>query len=229
MGQKVNPTGFRIGALYTWSSNWFASSKDYKHLLLEDIKLREFLLDKLQLAGITQVQIGRSINNITITLHVARPGVVIGRGGSGLEELKKLISEKLNQDQTSAKGLPSSGRKKPPKFELNVVEVKKPDLSARLVGLRIADQITKRYPHRRAVSQALERIMSAGAKGVKIVFSGRINGAEISRTEKYTKGSVPLSTIRSDIDYFEQPAFTKFGYVGIKVWIYKGEKNLKTT
>lgn len=218
MGQKVNPTGFRIGTLYTWSSNWFANSKDYKHLLLEDIKLRKFLLDKLQLAGITQVQIGRSINNITITLHVARPGVVIGRGGSGLDELKKLISQKLVKDIKT---------KKPPKFELNVVEVKKPDLSARLVGLRLADQIAKRYPHRRAVSQALERIMSAGAKGVKIVFSGRINGAEIARTEKYTKGSVPLSTIRSDIDYFEQPAFTKFGYVGIKVWIYKGEKEIK--
>ncbi len=218
MGQKVNPKGFRIGSLYSWSSNWFANSQDYKHLLLEDIKLREFLFDKLQLAGITQVQIDRSINNITITLHVSRPGVVIGRGGSGLEELKKLISQKLVKD-------PKSG--KPPKFELSVVEVKKPDLSARLVGLRIADQLIKRYPHRRAVSQALERIMNAGAKGVKIVLAGRINGAEISRTEKYSKGSVPLSTIRSDIDYFESPALTKFGYVGIKIWIYKGEKELK--
>ena len=217
MGQKVNPKGFRIGSLYSWSSNWFASSKDYKHLLLEDVKLREFLFDKLALAGITQVQIDRSINNITITLHVARPGVVIGRGGSGLEELKKLIAQKLKKD---------SKTNKPPKFELNVIEVKKPDLSARLVGLRIADQMIKRYPHRRAVSQALERIMSAGAKGVKIVLAGRIGGAEISRTEKYTKGSVPLSTIRSDIDYFEQPALTKFGYVGIKIWIYKGEKKI---
>lgn len=217
MGQKVNPTGFRIGTLYSWSSNWFASSKDYKHLLLEDVKLREFLLQKLAMAGITEVQIGRSINNITITLHVSRPGVVIGRGGSGLEELKKLISNKLKKDKKT---------NKPPKFELNVLEVKKPDLSARLVGLRIADQMIKRYPHRRAVSQALERTMSAGAKGIKIVLAGRINGAEISRTEKYTNGSVPLSTIRSDIDYFEQPALTKFGYVGIKIWIYKGEKKL---
>lgn len=214
MGQKVNPKGFRIGTLYSWSSNWFANAKDYKHLLLQDVKLREFLFSKLQLAGITQVQIDRSINNITITLHVARPGVVIGRGGSGLEELKKLISRKLKKDKKT---------NKPPKFELNVIEVKKPDLSSRLVGLRIADQLIKRYPHRRAVSQALERVMSAGAKGIKIVLAGRINGAEISRTEKYTKGSVPLSTIRSDIDYFEQPALTKFGYVGIKIWIYKGE------
>ncbi len=218
MGQKVHPTSFRLGTLYSWSSNWYAGSKDYKHLLLEDIKLRKFLLDKLQLAGITEVKIDRSINNITITLHVARPGVVIGRGGSGLEELKKLIGKQLKKDAKT---------NKPPKFELNVIEVKKPDLSARLVGLRIADQMIKRYPHRRAVSQALERIMSAGAKGVKIVLAGRIGGADISRTEKYTKGSVPLSTIRSDIDYFEQPALTKFGYVGIKIWIYKGEKEIK--
>ena len=117
--------------------------------------------------------------------------------------------------------------KKPPKFELNVVEVKKPDLSSRLVGLRIADQMIKRYPHRRAVSQALEKVMSAGAQGVKIVLSGRVGGAEISRREKYTQGSVPLSTLRADIDYFEQPAFTKFGYVGIKVWIYKGEGEIR--
>jgi len=217
MGQKVHPKSFRIGSLYSWSSNWFAGKKDYKHLLLEDIKLRKFLLYKLQLAGITEVQIDRSINNITITLHVARPGVVIGRGGSGLEELKKLISEQLKKDPKT---------NKPPKFELNVIEVKKPDLSARLVGLRIADQMIKRYPHRRAVSQALERVMSAGAKGVKIVLAGRIGGAEISRTEKYTKGSVPLSTIRSDIDYFEKPALTKFGYVGIKIWVYKGEREI---
>lgn len=218
MGQKVHPKSFRIGSLYSWSSNWFAGKKDYKHLLLEDIKLRKFLLDKLQLAGITEVQIDRSINNITITLHVARPGVVIGRGGSGLEELKKLIALQLKKDPKT---------NKPPKFELNVIEVKKPDLSARLVSLRIADQMIKRYPHRRAVSQALERVMSAGAKGVKIVLAGRIGGAEISRTEKYTKGSVPLSTIRSDIDYFEKPALTKFGYVGIKIWVYKGEKEIK--
>jgi len=218
MGQKVHPNAFRLGPLYTWSSRWFAEGKDYKKLLLEDIKLRQFLLDKLRLAGITEVQIERSINTVKITLNVARPGVVIGRGGSGLEELKKLITQQLNFD-------PKSG--KAPKLELNVVEVKNPGLSARLIGLRIADQMVKRYPHRRAVAQALERVMSAGAKGVKIVLAGRVAGAEISRTEKYSDGTVPLSTIRSDIDYFSQPAFTKFGYVGIKVWVYKGEKELK--
>jgi small subunit ribosomal protein S3 len=218
MGQKVHPKSFRLGSLYTWSSNWFADSENYKKFLLEDIKLRRFLFDKLKLAGITDVQIDRSINTIKITLNVSRPGVVIGRGGSGLEELKRLISQKLPKDLKTHK---------PPKFELNVVEVKNPDLSARLIGLRLADQLIKRYPHRRAISQALEKATNAGAKGIKIVLAGRIGGAEISRTEKYTQGSVPLSTIRSDIDYFEQPAMTKFGYVGIKVWVYKGEKDLK--
>jgi len=218
MGQKVNPKSFRLGKLYSWSSNWFAEKNNYSQFLLEDVKLRQFLFDHLKLAGITEVQINRSINTVKITLHVARPGVVIGRGGSGLEELKKLISKKLTIDPSVPKA---------PKFELNVVEVKNPDLSARLVGLRLADQIVRRYPHRRAISQALEKATSSGAKGIKIVLAGRINGAEISRTEKYTQGSVPLSTIRADIDYFEQPAFTKFGYVGIKVWIYKGEKNIQ--
>lgn len=218
MGQKVHPKGFRIGILYSWSSNWYADVKDYQKFLLEDIKLREFLFEKLKLAGITDVQIDRSINTIKITLNVARPGVVIGRGGSGLEELKKLITTKLTPDPKSDK---------PPKFELNVIEMKNPDLSARLIGLRLTDQLIKRYPHRRAVAQALEKAISAGAKGIKIVLAGRIAGTEISRTEKYTQGNMPLSTIRSDIDYFEQPALTKFGYVGIKVWIYKGEKDLK--
>ena len=227
MGQKVNPHGFRLGPQYGWASNWFATGQDYHKFLLEDLKLREFLFERLKLAGITKVQIDRSINTVSLTVHVARPGVVIGRGGSGLEELKKEIAGKLAS--APARGGSASGRKvkKPPKFELNVVEVKKPDLSSRLVGLRIADQMIKRYPHRRAVSQALEKVMSAGAQGVKIVLSGRVGGAEISRREKYTQGSVPLSTLRADIDYFEQPAFTKFGYVGIKVWIYKGEGEIR--
>ena len=218
MGQKVHPKSFRIGSLYTWSSNWFANKKSYKRFLLEDIQLRKFLFEKLKLAGITEVKIERSINTIKFIINVSRPGVVIGRGGSGIEELKKILFKKLKLNKKSGKT---------PKFELEVVEVKKPDLSARLIALRIADQMAKRYPHRRAVSQALERAMTGGAKGIKIVLAGRINGAEISRTEKYSKGSVPLSTIRADIDYFEKPAFTKFGYVGIKVWVHKGEINIK--
>ncbi|OIN88107.1 30S ribosomal protein S3 [Candidatus Beckwithbacteria bacterium CG22_combo_CG10-13_8_21_14_all_01_47_9] len=208
MGQKVNPKSFRLGSLYTWSSNWYAKKGDYAKFLVEDFRLRQWLLERLKLAGITEIKIDRSINTIKITLSVARPGVVIGRGGSGLEQLKKEISAKL----------------KTPKLELQVVEVKNPDLSARLIGLRLADQLLRRYPHRRAIAQALEKTMASGAKGVKILLSGRINGAEISRKEKYFKGSMPLSTLRSDIDYFQQPAFTKMGYVGIKIWVYTGEK-----
>ena len=208
MGQKVNPKSFRLGSLYTWSSNWYAKKGDYAKFLVEDFRLRQWLLERLKLAGITEIKIDRSINTIKITLSVARPGVVIGRGGSGLEALKKEIVIKL----------------KTPKLELQVVEVKNPDLSARLIGLRLADQLLRRYPHRRAIAQALEKTMASGAKGVKILLSGRINGAEISRKEKYFKGSMPLSTLRSDIDYFQQPAFTKMGYVGIKIWVYTGEK-----
>lgn len=218
MGQKVNPLAFRLGKLYSSVSNWYAEGKTYSQFLMEDLKLRKFLLEKLQLAGITEVKIDRSINTIKIILSVARPGVVIGRGGAGLEELKKLIIQKLKIDAKDGKA---------PKFELNVVEVKNPDISARLIGLRIADQMLKRYPHRRAASQAIEKAMSAGAKGIKILVSGRINGAEIARREKFSQGSMPLSTLRSDIEYFQQPAFTKYGYVGIKVWVYKGEKEIK--
>lgn len=208
MGQKVNPKSFRLGSLYAWSSNWYAKKGDYAKFLLEDTKLRDWLFERLKLAGITEVKIDRSINTVKVTLSVARPGVVIGRGGSGLEELKKAIVTRL----------------KSPKLELQVVEVKNPDLSARLIGLRLADQLLRRYPHRRAIAQILEKTMASGAKGVKIMLAGRINGAEISRKEKYFKGSMPLSTLRADIDYFEQPAFTQMGYVGIKIWVYSGEK-----
>lgn len=208
MGQKVNPKSFRLGSLYSWSSNWYAKKGDYGRFLLEDVKLRDWLFERLKLAGITEVKLDRSINTVKVTLSVARPGVVIGRGGSGLEELKKAISTRLKSS----------------KLELQVVEVKNPDLSARLIGLRLADQLLRRYPHRRAIAQILEKTMASGAKGVKIMLAGRINGAEISRKEKYFKGSMPLSTLRSDIDYFEQPAFTKMGYVGIKIWVYTGEK-----
>ncbi len=211
MGQKVNPKSFRLGSLYSWSSNWYAKKGDYAKFLVEDTKLRDWLFERLKLAGITEVQIDRSINTVKVTLSVARPGVVIGRGGSGLEELKKAIVTRL----------------KSPKLELQVVEVKNPDLSARLIGLRLADQLLRRYPHRRAIAQILEKTMASGAKGVKIMLAGRINGAEISRKEKYFKGSIPLSTIRSNIDYFEQPAFTQMGYVGIKIWVYTGESQLR--
>lgn len=218
MGHKIHPYGFRLGKLYTWKSRWFSNSRDYKKFLLEDIKLRKFLMEKLRLAGIVKVEIERSINTIKIILFVSRPGVVIGRGGSGLESLKKMINKKLDYQ---------SAEKKKDKLSLEVKEVKNPNLSAQLILNRLVDQLSKRYPHRRAAAQAIEKVMNAGAEGIKIVFSGRIGGAEISRTEKYGKGKIPLQTLRADIDYAENPALTKLGYVGIKVWIYKGEREIK--
>ncbi|MFC1711981.1 30S ribosomal protein S3 [Patescibacteria group bacterium] len=218
MGQKVNPHGFRLGKLYTWDSRWFAGNRDYKKFLLEDIGLRSFLMEKLQMAGVVKIEIERSINTINIIIHVSRPGVVIGRGGSGLESLKKIISRRLKIREKD---------KKSAKLSLEVREVKSPDLSAELICQRLIYQLAKRYPHRRAVAQAIDKVMIAGAKGVKIVFAGRIGGAEISRTEKYNRGKVPLQTLRADIDYAEHPALTKLGYVGIKVWIYKGEKEIQ--
>lgn len=215
MGHKVHPHGFRLGNLFRWKSKWYADSKTYKQQMLDDLKIREFLFSKLNSAGISDVEIERSVKKIKIRIHVSRPGVVIGRGGSNLEELKKQVSKLLNINPRE-----SSSQK----VEIDeILEVKKPDLSAALIVERLKDQLSKRYPHRRAVSMALERSMAAGALGVKIVLSGRIAGAEIGRTEKYTKGTVPTQTLRANIDYAQSPALTKSGYVGIKVWIYKGE------
>ncbi len=220
MGQKVNPFGFRLGNIYTWKSRWFANKHDYSKQVLEDVKLRKFLRKKLKLAGLTKVEIERSINAIKVKLHVSRPGVVIGRGGTALELLKTEVMELLNINPNDPKS---------PKVVIDdLVEVRKPDLESRLVALRIAEQLEKRYPHRRATSQAIDRVMNAGAKGVKIVLAGRIGGAEISRTEKYSRGSVPTQTLRADIDYSQVPALTKSGYVGIKVWIHRGERQTKS-
>lgn len=213
MGQKVNPFGFRLGPLYTWKSRWYGNKNTYKNQVIEDYHLRQLIRKKLTLAGLTKVEIERSINTIKIILHVSRPGVVIGRGGSNLELLKKEIAKLLYRQDAKAQ-----------KIELDVQEVKNPDLQAPLVLQRLKDQLEKRYPHRRAVSQALSRVMGAGAKGIKIVLSGRIAGAEIGRTEKYEEGTVPTQTLRADTDYAEEPALTKSGYVGIKVWVYRGEK-----
>lgn len=213
MGQKVNPLGFRLVQSKNWHSRWFASDpKAYRKNLLEDIKIRKFLLKKLTLAGVVRVQIERSINKVKITLFVSRPGVVIGRGGSGLELLKK-ESVKLVSIPDPEKNL-----------ELDVIEVKEPELSARLVALRIADQLEKRMPYRRVATKAVERVMRVGAGGVKIILSGRVGGAEISRAEVFQQGKIPLQTLRAKIDYVQAPALTKFGYVGIKVWIYTGEE-----
>jgi small subunit ribosomal protein S3 len=216
MGQKVNPIAFRLGKLYSWKSRWFAEGKDYRQFLLQDVNLRKWLMTKLQTAGIVEALIERSLKTVKIILFVSRPGVVIGRGGTNLRELKKELEDKLNIEKSSKI-----------KVDIQVQEVKQPDLSAQLVAVRIIEQLKRRYPHRRAVSQAIEKVMNAGAKGVRIVLSGRVAGAEIGRTEKYSEGKVPLQTIRADIDYAEMPALTKSGYIGVKVWIYRGEKETK--
>ena len=214
MGQKVNPIGFRLGNFLNWKSKWYATAKDYSDTVLEDYKLRTFLKNKLASAGIVQVEIERSLTVIKIILFVSRPGVVIGKGGSNLEETKKDIERLLNVSKL---------KKDRVKIDLRVEEVTQPDLSAKLVAERISGQLIKRFPHRRAVAQAMERAMQAGAKGIKISLAGRVGGAEISRTEKYFEGSVPTQTLRANIDYYHEPSLTRSGYVGIKVWIYKGE------
>lgn len=213
MGQKINPIVFRLGSYKTSKSRWFARDKaQYRKNLLEDFRVREYLKERLRVAGLVQAQIERSINKMKITLFVSRPGVVIGRGGSGLELLKN--------DLFRLVALPDPEKN----LEVDVVEVKDSEISAQLVAVRIAEQLERRFPHRRVVGKTLERVMAAGAKGAKVVLSGRIGGADIGRTEKYTQGTVPLQTLRAEIDYAEGPALTKFGYVGIKVWIYKGEQ-----
>ena len=213
MGQKVNPVGFRLSVNSSWRSKWFAHDKDYKKFVEEDYRLREYLFEKLKFARLARVDIGRSINKVDIMLHVGRPGVVIGRGGAGLEELKKFITKFLTK-----------GKKSKIKIELKIEPVKEQDLNAYLVGQSIAAQLVKRLPHRRVVNHAIERVMNVGAKGVRVMLSGRIAGAEISRSEKYQKGSMPLSTLREEIDYACTPALTKSGYVGVKVWICKKSK-----
>jgi len=214
MGQKVNPTGFRLGKIFSWKSRWFAKPEQYSDKVLEDHKLRKYFNKKLESAGLVQVDIERYISKMRIVLQVSRPGVVIGKGGSNLEDIKKEVERLLNI---------SKDKKDQVKVDLKVEEVKNPDLSARLVAERIVTQLIGRYPHRRAVLQALDKVMAAGARGIKIQLSGRVGGAEIGRSEKYFKGSVPTQTLRANIDYFEVPAKTRSGYVGIKVWIYKGE------
>lgn len=215
MGQKVHPIGFRLGPLYTWSSQWYAQKKEYRDQILEDEKLRKFLTKRLPMAGVTKIEIKRSINSIVIALSVARPGVVIGRGGATLKLLQDDLEKIVEESAPQAKGK---------RISLDVVEVESPELEAAVVAQRLVDQLIKRYPHRRAISQALERVKQAGALGVKIQLSGRINGAEISRREKYSTGTVPAQTLRNDISYAEVPALTKSGYVGVKVWINRGEK-----
>lgn len=213
MGQKVNPVSFRTGTFLPWQSRWFSSGKAYRESLLEDIKIREALMDKLKLAGITNVEIERLHKSMVIVLTVSRPGVVIGRGGSGLEDVKKHILATISK----VRGV----RVKDMKIDLRVQEVKDPELSAYLVATRIASEMERRMPHRRVVGRAMDRVMQSGALGVKVILAGRIAGAEISRVEKSHRGSVPTQTLRANIDYAEVPASLTRGYVGVKVYIHK--------
>jgi small subunit ribosomal protein S3 len=214
MGQKVNPKVIRIGTIYNWSSRWYDDNK-YKETLLEDFKIRKSLMEKLRSAGISEIEIERSINNLRITAYVSKPGMVIGRGGAGLEELKLFIQKNL---------VKKSNVKNQSKLDIRVEPVKEPNLDAYLVARNVAEQLIKRLPAKRVMTSTVEKVMGSGAKGVKIVLSGRVGGAEISRREKAQAGTVPLSTIRANISYASSPALTKKGYIGVKVWINRPEE-----
>lgn len=210
MAHKVNPKAFRIGPVYTWNSRWFANDTLYKKYVAQDMVLRDYLMIQLKPAGIAQIDIERSINKIDVTLFVSKPGMAIGRGGSGLEIIKKQVDNLLKKNSDPKDKL---------KFEIKVEPIKSMNLNAYLVGTYIADQLIRRVPHKSVVNQAMSRTMSSGAKGIKVVIGGRINGAEISRRERFQQGTVPLSTIRERIDFASVPALTKSGYIGVKVWI----------
>jgi len=213
MGQKVNPIGFRLETIkdtHQWQSSWYADKSKYASFLLEDKKIRDFVQKKIGSSGIVSIRIERSTKKIKVILLVSRPGLVIGRGGKDLEVLKKDIQKIIAKNNKKIN------------VEIQVEEFKHADLSAKLVAEKIAFQLSKRMPYRRVVLSAIEKAMFSGAKGVKVVLSGRINGAEIGRKEKFSEGKIPLSTIKSKIDYHECPSLTRSGYIGVKVYIYIG-------
>lgn len=211
MGKKVNPLALRLGVLTTWNSRWFFTDKKlFRTSLLQDIKIRKFLFNTLKGAGLTQVEIERSLSGMTFVLHAVRPGIIIGRGGKNLEEIKNTVLGILNI---------APAQKAKYKLDIKVEQVKKPFLSARYVGEQIAEKIARNFAHRSLAHKTMDRVMESGARGVKIVFSGRIRGANIARVEKFQLGTVPLSSIAISIDYASTPALTRNGYVGIKVWI----------
>lgn len=210
MGQKVNPKGLRLGVLYNWNSRWFFTKKSqFRKTLLSDIAIRKELMEKFRFASVTQIDIERAINKITVILYSVKPGMIIGRGGKGLEDVKKAINSKL------------AGVSKETKVDLKIEPVKRPYLSAYFVAQTIAEKLLRSFPHRAVVHNTMNRVIEAGGKGIKVQLGGRIGGAEISRREKYFQGSIPTSTIREDIDFARFPALTKSGYVGVKVWIAK--------
>ncbi|HAG08532.1 MAG TPA: 30S ribosomal protein S3 [Desulfotomaculum sp.] len=206
MGQKVHPKGLRLGIIKDWEGKWYADKKTFASFLLEDVKIRRFIKEKLFAAGVSNVQIERAANRLKITINTARPGIVIGRGGVEVESLRKKL-ENITGKQ----------------IHINIAEIKSPELEAQLVAEGVAAQIEKRIAFRRAIKQAVSRSMRLGAKGIKVAVSGRLGGAEIARTEWHSEGKVPLHTLRADIDYGFAEANTTYGKIGIKTWIYKGE------
>ena len=215
MGQKVNPHGLRVGVIKDWDSRWYASEEKVGDLIVEDQKIRKFLKKTLYGAGVPRIEIERSNDVVTIFLHCARPGMVIGQGGKQIEEYRQALEKMIGK-----------------KTRLNIVEVKNPDMDAQLVAENIAQQLEKRISHRRAMKNAMARAMRAGAKGIKTCCSGRLGGREIAGVEHYHEGTIPLQTIRADIEYGFAEAATTFGRIGVKVWIYKGEvlsQTLRTT
>ena len=215
MGQKVNPHGLRVGVIKDWDSRWYASDEKVGDLIVEDQKIRKYLKKTLYGAGVPKIEIERSNEVVTIFLHCARPGMVIGKGGEQIEQYRLAVEKLIGK-----------------KVRLNIVEVRNPDMNAQLVAENIAQQLEKRISHRRAMKNAMARAMRAGAKGIKVMCGGRLGGAEIARSECYHEGTIPLQTIRADIEYGFAEAATTFGRIGVKVWIYKGEvlsQTLRTT
>ncbi|BCA86778.1 30S ribosomal protein S3 [Enterococcus saigonensis] len=205
MGQKVHPIGMRVGIIRDWDAKWYAE-KEYADFLHEDLKIRKFIATKLADAAVSTVEIERAANRVNVSIHTAKPGMVIGKGGSEVENLRKQLNSLTGK-----------------RIHINIVEIKKPDLDAKLVGEGIARQLENRVAFRRAQKQAIQRTMRAGAKGIKTMVSGRLNGADIARSEGYSEGTVPLHTLRADIDYAWEEADTTYGKLGVKVWIYRGE------
>lgn len=207
MGQKVNPHGMRIGIVKTWDANWYADKQEYVDNLHEDIKIRKYLMeDLLKEDSVSKVETERSKNRLKITIHTAKPGMVIGRGGAGIEDIRKGLKAYTDK-----------------RVDINIQEIKKPNLDSNLVAASIAEQLERRIAFRRAMKSSVGRTMREGAKGVKIMVSGRLGGAEIARSESYREGSIPLHTLRADIDYGFAEANTTYGRIGVKVWIFKGE------
>ena len=205
MGQKVHPIGMRVGIIRDWDAKWYAE-KDFAEFLHEDLKIRKFIASKLADAAVSTIEIERAANRVNISIHTAKPGMVIGKGGSEVENLRKELNKLTGK-----------------RVHINIVEIKKPDLDAKLVGEGIARQLENRVAFRRAQKQAIQRTMRSGAKGIKTQVSGRLNGADIARSEGYSEGTVPLHTLRADIDYAWEEADTTYGKLGVKVWIYRGE------